>query len=579
MNKDALQPWGRWVATLGGLSLLPGVLACSQTRTPSGYRGPSGDGGPAVALDPGYKGIHVLNSTEYNATIQDVLGTDLQPADSSWRGGEDVGFDNIWSALSVDQAQYNRYFVAAGALTSEVLASPMLLGRFVSCTLSSPDCVRASIQAAGLRLFRRPLAQEELTTYQGVYNAARALGDDEPSAFGLALQALLSSAEFLYRIEIDPQPASTASHPVDPFELASRLSYFLWSSGPDDALLTAAADGSLAQADTLSVTIDRMLDDPKSKRLVTNFAGQWLGARAVLSHAVAPNYYEWSRQVAQAASAKILLYFDDFLRSGRSWLEFPTADINFVDAALAYFYGMPAATAAEVGMPVRVDNYTADQRNGFFGLAGFLAVSSFDRRTSPSLRGRWIAGTVLCSTPPPPPPNVPVLDEEGADGGADGGDGSTSTTVNVRQSLEKHRASAACSVCHATFDPYGLALEQFDGVGIRRTTYGDGTTIDVSVTLPPSDTFPQGQSFSGLDGLASTVAADPRLGACLAKQLLTYGLGRRMDQPNDEAHLQHALDKWRTPGQTPSLRRLVHALVSTDAFRLRRGDDVPGGDK
>ncbi len=523
------------------------------------------DGGPMLpASDPGWKVMHLLNSTEYNATVKDVLGTELQPADSSWRGGESGGFDNIASALSVDQTQYNRYFNAANALVAEELAAPTLLGRFVSCTLSTPGCVQASIQVAGLHLFRRHLAPEELATYQGVYDAARTLGDDETSAFGLALQALLSSAEFLYRIELDPQPSSRAAHPLDPFELATRLSYFLWSSAPDDALLAAAADGSLTQTATLSATVERMLDDPRSEQLVTNFAGQWLGARAVLSRPVAPNYYEWSRQIAQAASREILLYFGDFLKSGRSWFEFPLADVNFVDAALGYFYGMPLMTAPLVGTFVRVEN-APDHRKGFFGLAGFLAVSSMDRRTSPSRRGGWIASNLLCSAPPAPPANVPVLDGEGADGGTDGGadGGAAPTTINVRESLLAHRKMASCAGCHALFDPYGLSLEQFDGIGLFRTSYAPEIPIDVSVALL------DGQTFSGLDGLANVVSTNPKFGSCVASKLLTYGLGRTTD--SNDPQVQQALGEWLTPGETPSLRRLVHALVSTEAFRFRRG--------
>ena len=223
--------------------------------------------------------MHRLNSAEYNATVQDVLGTTLQPANGNWRGGELDGFDNIASVLGIDETQYDRYVEAAAALATEFMASEDLRDRFVSCDLSVPACARSSIQVAGVRLFRRPLTPDELQTYQRVYDSARALGDDESAAFTLTLQALLSSAEFLYRIEIDPRPDSTEPHPLGPFELASRLSYFLWSSAPDAALLASAFDGSLTEPATFSSVVDRMLDDPKSERFVTNFAGQWLCAR------------------------------------------------------------------------------------------------------------------------------------------------------------------------------------------------------------------------------------------------------------------------------------------------------------
>ena len=294
-------------------------------------------------------------------------------------------------------------------------------------------------------------------------------------------ETLLSSAEFLYRIELDPDPESTAGHPLGPFELASRLSYFLWSSAPDDALLDAASDGSLLNAEVLSAAVDRMLADAKSERLVVNLAGQWLGAREVMSHPVDPKFFQWSRPTAQAASQEILLYFSDFLRSGRSWFDFPAADVNFVDGALAYFYGIP--TDPGVGTFERVE-YSGDKRAGFFGLAGFLSVTSLDRRTSPSRRGRWIASNLLCRDPPPPPPVVPMLD--GDEPGADGG----SATVNVRESLEKHRQNPGCAACHALFDPYGLALEHYDAIGHFRAAYEDGAPVDASATLPPSRRTP-----------------------------------------------------------------------------------------
>lgn len=515
----------------------------------------------ARPLDPGRKDLHRLSSSEYNATVRDVLATRLEPATGNWQQGEAAGFDNIAAVLHVDAPQYQRYFDAARDLAAEVVASDGQRARFVACALTDDACVGISIQAAGRRLFRRPLASDEIATYRRVYDASRALGDDERSAFALTLQALLSSAEFLYRVEIDPNPASTEAHPLEPYELATRLSYFLWNSAPDDALLATAADGSLAKLDTLSATVDRMLADPRSERFVTTFAGQWLGARSVVAHPVAPNYAAWNLDVAQSAAQEMILYFADFLRSDRSWFEFPTADLNFVDAPLAFFYGMPGALASDVGVFERVE-YRDDRRKGFFGLAGFLAVSSFDRRTSPSRRGLMIANGLLCADLPPPPPNIPKLEDAAEGGGAD------PSSLNVRQTLEKHRARADCAACHRVVDGYGLALERYDGIGLYRSSYSDGSAIDDSTTLV------EGQDIQGLDGLADAVSRDPRLGQCLARNLFTYGLGRTLTA-SDGPHLQRALDEWLSPQETPTIRRLIHALIASEAFRYRRGGGSP----
>ena len=525
--------------------------ACETTNAPPN---PSPSAGP----DPGSKAMHRLSSSEYNATVQDVLGTKLEPATANWRGGELGGFDNIASVLSVDEAQYDRYFETARALAVELMASESQRARFTPCVLSTPDCVRSSIELAGLRIFRRPLEPSELLTYERVYQTARGLGDDESDAFTLSLSALLSSAEFLYRIELDPEPDASEPHPLNAFELASRLSYFLWSSAPDDALLQVATAGELSSPAQVQAAVDRLLDDPKSERFISSFAGQWLGARQVLSHPTLPRLYDWTPDVARAAGQEMLLYFEDFLRNDRSWFEFPLSDFNYADRILAKFYAIPVKLP-DFGPLERLE-FHEDQRAGFFGLAGFLAISSFDRRTSPSKRGDWIARRLLCAELPKPPPDVPQLDSETED----------TSTLNVRQRLERHRVDPSCSACHALFDPYGLALEQFGPIGLYRSSYEDGTPVDASATLPPSAAHPDGLAIEGLPGLARAVAEDPRFGRCLATNLLNYGLGRVITL-NDEPHLQAALDGWLAAGQTPSIRRLIQALVATDAFRSRRG--------
>jgi hypothetical protein len=535
---------------LGVLSL-QAMLGCSTPDRPTGAT--NGSAGTGTQTLNAIDGMHRLNSSEYNRTVQDALGTSLELADSSWMVGELAGFDNASDALGVTDTQYGRYFKAAQAVSADVMASERLRAPFASCDLAEDACVRSSIQALGLRLFRRPLADVELDTYRGVFMQARALGEDERSAMTLTLQALLSSAEFLYRIELDPEPTSKQVHPLTGYELASRLSYFLWSSAPDPELLGAAADGSLSNPDQLSRVVDRMLGDDKQHRFNDNFAGQWLGARRVPSLAFrSPT--NWSRRAALEASQEMLSFFSEFL--DRSWFEFPTLDVNYLSGDLELLYGV-------TDIPGYVNQrrvYPDDHRAGFFGLVGFLALTSLDSRTSPPRRGKWIAANFLCTPPPPPGKPVPMLEAstEGAD----------PATLDVRQALERHRTDPTCASCHALFDAYGLALEQFDQIGQYRTNYPDGSVIDPRVELPVLGR-PEPEMVSGLEDLSRAVSQDSRFPTCFASKLLTYALGTQIEMGSPE--VEQVVGEWLKPGQMPSVRRLIHAIVSSDAFRFRRG--------
>jgi len=530
----------RWFS----LALLGGALACTY---PS-----SGTGSVSSAGDPGTKGLHRLNSTEYNATVADVLGTKLRPASSLWLGGELDGFDNMASVLNVDEAQYRRYFDASELIADDVFASADLKDRVVICATEDDACVQSILANAGLHLFRRPLGQDEVATYYKVYATARQLGENHEDSVKQVLRALLASAEFIYRIEVDSDLNSTSKHLLSSYELASRLSYFLWSSAPDDALLAAAEDSSLLADDTLRATVDRMLGDPvKSSRFVENFAGQWLGARKLPLHSANPLIFPtWSSALANSLTEEIYLYFNEFLQTDRSWLEFMTADFNFVDPSVARLYGLPSIAEATMQ---RVE-ITDDQRFGFAGLGGFLALSSLGGRTSPTLRGRYVLKNLLCTEPPRPPPGVPTLSA-----------GGLNPTRNVRTALEEHRKDPACASCHARFDPYGLSLEQFDAIGAYRAAYFDGAPIDPSVELA-------GVTFTGLSGLADTVTQDPKFTECISETLFKYALGR-LTTDADRSYLNTVNQEWLKG--TPSIRRLVHSLVLAEPFRFRHGALAP----
>jgi hypothetical protein len=521
----------------------------------SGATGATPGGGSTASSAPGYKAIHRLNGNEYNATVADVLGTQLQPANGAWQVYEINGFDNMADVQRVNTDQFQRFFDAAGALAKDAFTRADFKAKWVTCTTSDEACVSGIVAKLGLHLFRRPLATTEVANYEAVYDAAQKLGESHEASLEHVLRALLGSSEFLYRMEFDPNPASTERHALSSYELASRLSYFLWSSAPDDALLTAAADDSLSKDETIKATVHRMLADPaRSTRFVQNFYGQWLGARHVAEHAVAPDVYKtWNPELAASLAQEMYAYFADFLQNDRSYLEFLTADQNFVNAPLAALYGMPAPAAAG-GLQKVVD--TSDARAGFLGLAGFLAQSSLDRRTSPTLRGRWVMINLLCTHPPPPPQDVPKI--ETAAGTTDLSKG------NVRAVLEKHRTNPACASCHKLFDPYGLPLEQFDGIGAYRPTYADG-----SVIVPDTELL-DGTKLTGLNELADSLTKDPRFTQCVADNLYSYGLGRLATEA-DRGVLDGIKNSWKNDKDVPSIRRLIETITLDPAFRSRSG--------
>lgn len=553
-----------------GIAVLLGSVACTGVIdskstgtgpggaiTPGGIGTPSGTGNPATGgpdgtqptstdpnaapVNPGRGAMHRLNSGEYNNSVADVTGTTLRPANANWRGGEIEGFDNIGSVLGVDSTQYGLYLDAAEQISNEVFASPTLKAKFLTCaTTDDKACVSDIVSKAGLRIFRRPLRAAEVTTYSNVYANARKAGLDHEGSARTVVWALLSSAEFLYRIEL---PKGAVKRALDGYELASRLSYFLWSSAPDDALLTGAANNALTTDADVQTQVDRMLADGKSARFIESFAGQWLGARKVATHAVAPDRFpQWKPDVANAAMNEMYLYFQEFLQKDTPWSQFLKADFNYVNASLAPIYGLTATGTTLT----RVTN-TADQRYGFMGLAGFLALSSMDRRTSPTLRGKWVLGNMLCQEPPAPPPNVPKLDVGGKD--LDNG--------NVRAILEAHRVRVDCAQCHGLFDPFGVALENYDAIGQYRDKYGDGSAIDASATL-------KDKPFSGLQGAADVVSADPAFNSCFAKKLYIYGLGRS-PVSDDAGWVKTVETQWETGDLT--IKRLISDLALSVPFR------------
>ncbi|HVY30660.1 MAG TPA: DUF1592 domain-containing protein [Polyangiaceae bacterium] len=529
----------------------------------SGGTNPGQGGGPPIETmgqDPGRVEIHRLNNTEYNNTVRDLLGTQSLPA-AKFLAEEGLNFDNTATALGMTSAQYDAYFGAARDLMTEAAATPAELQRFLTCMpagAANDACARQVVETFGAKVYRRPLETAEIDRAMKVFNDDIARGGTPQDAMLLTTRALLSAANFLYRIEYDPTPTSPTPHSLTGYELASRLSYLGWSSMPDDNLFAAAKDGSLWQDATLDAQVDRILADPKAAAFVESFAGQWLDIRKLITHSVTPSVFTtYTAELSDAMLQEGYLWFQEFLNQNRPLSDWFTADFNYVNDTLAQHYGMPAPGS---GAQLKRVEVTSDQRKGFLGLASFLTQTSFPSRTSPTLRGVWLLSELLCSPPPPPPAKVPKLDESATPAEMMQPAG----TENVKTRLERHRADPTCAGCHKILDPMGLGLERYDGIGRYREAYGNGDAID------PSGTLPDGTAFSGPDQLGQILGQDPRFPACVESKLFTYALGREVEAYDTET-LKAIQAKWAAGGPL-TLRNLMKSIVLSNAFRFRRGE-------
>ena len=372
-------------------------------------------------------------------------------------------------------------------------------------------CAREILSTLARRAWRRPVTAADLDVLLPFYEEGRAEGGFERGV-QRALERLLVSPEFLYRIERDPRGVEPGvPYRVGGLELASRLSFFLWSSIPDDELLDRAIDGSLADPDVLDAQVRRMLADRRSRALVDNFAEQWLYLRDVEAKEPDPGFFPgFDENLRQAFERETELFIDSVLREDRGVADLLTADWTFVNERLAKHYGIPHV----YGSHFRRVPLDGTARRGLLGQGGVLTLTSYATRTSPVLRGKWILENLLASPPPPPPPDIPALAEKTDEGAA----------LSMRAAMERHRANPACASCHAQMDPLGFALENFDAVGRWRARGESNEAIDASGVLP------DGTSFDGPEGMRRALLRDPeRFAATVTEKLLTYALGRNVE--------------------------------------------------
>ena len=411
-----------------------------------------------------------------------------------------------------------------------------------------PGCERRILSDFARRAFRRPVSSTDLQPYLGLADAARKQGASFEEALGTGLEAILVSPDFLFRIERYEKPAEEI-RPIDQYSLASRLSYFLWSSMPDEELLRCATAKSLRKPEVLSGQVRRMLKDPKSHALVENFAGQWLELRRLES--VDPDlekFPEFDDYLRMSMRRETEMFFEDLMREDRSILDLLDAKYTFINEKLANLYGIPGVKGTEFR---RVD-LTGTPRGGVLTQASVLTVSSYATRTSPVLRGKWILENILNAPVPPPPPNVPALDE--AKIGASG---------SMRQQMEEHRANPVCASCHSKMDPLGFAFENFSGIGQWRTKDGN-FPIDSSGTLP------DGRTFKGPDELKTLLRNDhAEFAECVTDKLLTYALGRGLER-YDRRTVKGIAE--RVAADNYRFSSLVLEIVNSLPFQMSRGN-------
>ena len=389
-------------------------------------------------------------------------------------------------------------------------------------------CAGKILSTLGRLAYRRPVDKATLDTLMEFYARGRAGKGSFDSGIESALQFLLASPEFLIRFEADPSNlAPNAVYRLDDIALASRLSFFLWSSIPDDQLLTLAAQGKLKDPAVLEQQVRRMLADGRSRSLIANFAEQWLHLRNLKNSGPDLQAFpDFDDNLRQAMKEETTLFFDSIMREDRSVVDLLNADYTFVNERLARHYGIPNVYGSEF----RRVKVPSEARRGLLGQGSILTVTSYPNRTSPVERGKWILTNLLGVPPQPPPPNVPPLQESSADG----------KVLSLRERMEQHRANPVCAGCHRLMDPIGFALENFDGVGHWRTNE-DGAKID------PSGTLFNGATLDGAAGLRQALAAQPEVFVgVMTEKMLTYAVGRGIeyyDMPAVRKVVQDARNK------------------------------------
>jgi hypothetical protein len=529
----------------------PGPGGSSESVGASGAKSPS----DALAADKGRTTLRRLNRLEYNLTVRDLLGTQTTPGDQLPEDQSADGFDTVGEFLAVESKHILALQASATQLVDELYARPATDAwrtKVMPCNLTAgaeATCARQILTAFARRAFRRPATGAEIDRLMALVDKART-GATYDDGLKAALSAVLLSPHFIYREETSVVPGGAEPKALNAFELATRLSYFLWSTMPDDLLAASADSGKLSSDPAeLGAQIDRMLKDDKSSTLTTHFVDSWLSIHRLDS--VAPDsgvYPAFDEELRTSAATETTTFFSRLVSDNLPLSNLIDADFTYANARLGKQYGINVT-----GTEFSKVSLAGTPRAGILGQTAFLMGTSQPNRTSLVSRGDWILERILCAATPPPPANLNIGDLKVPTPG-----------TSLRQVLEEHRADPVCNSCHQFIDPMGLGFENFDGIGAYRT-------MDNGAPVDAKGTYPDGTAFNGAVELAKLIAKDPRYPACVTSKMLTYGTGRPFSSASGLDYAQ-AIAARAQAAQQSQWGSWVAMVASSEAFRTNRPD-------
>jgi len=516
-----------------------------------------------VKRDPGPPQLRGLTRKEYDNTIRDLVGVPFNSASEVGLPEDPAGeghFDTLAANLRLSPVLMEKFFAAAEKIIDKAFGTDYIGQRarkllFVAKTgpkLSEAEAARQIVTTLARRAFRRPADTADVTRLMGFYDRSRVKGESFDDAIRAVLKPVLVSPQYLFRLEMD-RPGKSPGVAVDDHELAVRLSYFLWSSMPDDELFRVAEEGKLSDLTVLDTQTRRMLKNPKAKALTDGFAVQWLHLDKLATARPTTEFFPtFNNRLKDAMREEVTLFFDNLRADDRSVLEMLDADYTFANAALAKHYDLAPVTGDKT---VKVPLKPEDHRGGLLGMGAILALTSHTFRTSPTQRGKYVLDVIFGTPPPPPPANAGQLKDDQPKG--------KKKPLTFKEQLAQHATQASCAGCHKKIDPLGFALDNYNAVGAWR----DGTS---ETPLDVSGVLPTGEKVNGAAGLKAVILTrKDEFARNLTAKLLEYALGRELDG-FDECTLNEIHAAMTKNGYRFST--MVSEIIRSVPFRQRRGD-------